>query len=152
MASTSINMHRNVFQIITDTAERLGKSRRDIVVYLLMRIMRDHDDLRGEFKMVRYQKKDKKENWHCFKIRFKQDEYEFFIDLRKVCKCSVSLLVARAVERYVEELINKKAGKKIVGNYVLFKHYTLRRVIVEGIICWQLYWGFPKKHLEIQRL
>lgn len=152
MATTSINIHHKILQKINDLAVRLETSRRDIIIQLLMRIMRDHDRLRGNFQTVKYQSDDVRENWHCFHIRFKSDEYEFFIDLRKVCKCSVSLLVSLAVDLFMDELLYKKTMKKNVDNYALFKHYVLRRVIADGIISWQIYWGFPKKHLESLRL
>ena len=119
-----------------------------------MRLMRDLDHAKGDFDFttVKYQSDDMPENWHCFHVRFKPDEYEFFIDLGKVCKCSVSLLVALAVDRYTDELIKEKAVKKDVDNYILFKHYLLNKVIVDGIICWQMYWGIPINHLKTQRI
>ena len=146
MLSTTINMHRDILIKIKEAAIRLDKSQRDIIVLLLMRIMRDHCKIMNEFTAVKYQPNDIREKWHCFHIKFKHDEYEYFIDLRKVCKCSVSLCIAIAVERYIDELTQKiKIG---VDNYTRFSNYVLRHKVIEGVYCWYLYWGFPEKYLK----
>ena len=150
MLSTTINIKKEIFIKITKTAIFLKKSRCEIITLLLMRVMRDHQKIMNEFVTVKYQPDADKKKWHCFHIRFKHDEYEFFIDLRKVCKCSVSLLVAIAVDRYIDELI--KNFQKGVDNNTLFSNYIFRRIIVEGIYCWHFYWGYPTEHIKTLRL
>jgi len=150
MITTTLNIHLDVLSKITQTAERLGKSRREIIVLLLMKMMKDHRLFGRGFSTVKYQLDDDKENWHCFHIRFREDENEFFVDLRKLCKFSVSCLLAKAVERYLGELL--KNTEKKVDNYRNFNSYVLHREVVEGIISWRMYWGFPIKHLKTLRL
>jgi hypothetical protein len=89
---------------------------------------------------VRYQERDPLRQWHRFSISFRKDENEFFTDLRKLGKLSVSYLVAIAVEQYLDELLRK--GTKI-HNYVRFNHYAIGQRNDGGIICWELYWGEP---------
>ncbi|OHD63030.1 MAG: hypothetical protein A2176_09420 [Spirochaetes bacterium RBG_13_51_14] len=72
----------------------------------------------------------------------KPDEYEFFLDLRKVFKQSVSRLVAYAIDKYLDEITQKI--RKGSDNY-RFKNYAISRIIIEGVICWVLYWGVPRK-------
>lgn len=146
MLATTFNIHSNILQKITEAANRLNTSQRDIIVLLLMKIMADHDRLIRGTSMVKYQHDDEGKKWHCFHIRLKNDEYEYFIDLRKVCKCSISLLIAIAVERYFEELM--VCTKKHVDNYQLFNSYVFRRVVMDGIISWHMYWGYPEKELK----
>jgi hypothetical protein len=43
--------------------------------------------------------------WKCFHLALWPDKYEFFLDLRKVCKMSVLFLVAYAVSKYLQEVI-----------------------------------------------
>ena len=146
MASTTINIRREVLSKITNAAIQSNKSRREIIIYLLKLVARNNDShLRG-FGTVKYQSDDDPDNWHCFHIRFKPDEYEYFLDLRKVCKCSVSHLVAIAADKYLNDIMAN------VDNYALFSNYVLRREIIDGIICWHLYWGYPEKHLNSLRL
>jgi hypothetical protein len=132
-------MQHDVFFTLSLASERLGKTRRDLVVMLLMKIMRDVDRFQGGFTLVRYQKRDPLKRWRCFSISFRTDEYEFFTDLRKLGKFSVSYLVAMAVERYLDELLD---GKKR-HNYFRFTHYTIGQRIENDILCWEFYWGDP---------
>jgi hypothetical protein len=145
MLATSINVHIRTLSALSRAAQAMGVSRRDVVVRLLMRIMHDVDMYQSGCRTVRYQPDDEKGKWRCFPLKFKPDENEFFADLRKVCKCSVSLLVAMAVDRYLDELLTKSAGK-IEYNYNIFRNYFIKKVIIDGIICWQIYWGTPKNH------
>ena len=115
-----------------------------------MRLMKDNRLRNRGFSTVTYQCDDLHENWHCFHIRFKEDENEFFVDLRKFSKFSVSYLLAMAVKRYLDDII--KDGVKSIDNYNLFSNYVLYHDVVEGIITWHIYWGFPIEHLKTLRL
>ena len=100
---------------------------------------------------MKYQPDDVKKNWHCFHIRFREDENEFMVDLRKVCKFSVSYLLAKAVDLYLDKLWEEDVEKS-VDNYRPFNNYVLHHEVVEGIISLHLYWGYPEKHLKTLRL
>jgi len=141
-------MHLDTLVALSVAATRLKMSRRDVIVRLLMRIMRDIDSFPGGFKTVTYQPDDAKERWHCFSIKFKHDENEYFTDLRNVCKCSVSLLVGIAVKKYLDELLNDI--EKAIYNYKPFSCYMLQREDSCGIICWRIYWGIPTKERIMQ--
>ena len=150
MLATTLNVHHDVLAKITEIAVRHEKTLREIIVLLLKRIMDDHVGLMRGFTTVRYQSDDDRKNWHCFHIRFKHDEYEYFNDLRKVCKRSISLLISIAIDRYYDELTS--APINVVDNYTQFNNYVLRREVVGGIITWLLYWGYPERHLRTLRL
>jgi hypothetical protein len=146
MIATSINMQIDTFTLLSRAAVQLNTSRRAIIVRLLMRIMHNISRHQGGFTSVRYQPGNSEKRWHCFSIRFKPDENEFFMDLRKLCKCSVSLLVAIAVEKYLDEMIRNK--KRTVYNNIMFENYLLSRTAVDGIISWQIHWGTPKSAIN----
>jgi hypothetical protein len=146
MLATSINMHRSTFLAVSRAAARLSTTRRSVVVRLLMRVMRDIDRHQGGFATISYQPEDPKGEWHCFSIRFRPDENGFFHDLRNTCKCSVSFLVAIAAEKYLDELLNENRG--YVNKNIWFRNYVIHREVNDGLICWQIYWGYSKKHLR----
>lgn len=151
MATTTLNIHIDVLSKINQHAIRLNKSKKEIIILLLMRIMKNHHLFVKTFSTVKYQRSDIKAKWHCFHIRFKKDENEFFVDLRKLCKYSVSCLVAISVERYLDELI-MDIDKKLVDNYIYYKNYVLHFEVIDGIISWSFYWGYPEEHLKTLRL
>jgi hypothetical protein len=137
--TTSINMHYKTRYSIIRAAGLLRTSQRDVVVLLLKRAMRDIDSMQGGFTTVKYQEHRPREEWHCFCIQYYPDEYEFFNDLRRLCKRSVSRLLAFAVKKYLVELLGKTENSII--NYWDYMGYSVGKSIVMGIICWHFYWG-----------
>ena len=150
MIATTLNIHISVLSKINYASQRLCKSRKKIIVMLLMKIMRDNCLFKQGFSTVKYQLDDIKCNWHCFHIRFREDENEYFVDLRKLTKYSVSCLLAMAVDRYLLKLM--KHGRKSVDNNLYFTNYLLHREENDNIISWRLYWGFPTEHLKTLKL
>jgi len=150
MLATTLNIHKEIFLKLTQASILLKKSRRAIIIMLLMRIMRDIHKIRRGFTTVKYQPDDLKEKWHCFSIKFKFDENEFWGDMRKVGKYSVSFLLAIAVNKYLDEILGR--NKKKIYNYVHFNNYLLYREVIDGIICWKSYWGFPSEQIKALRL
>jgi hypothetical protein len=148
---TTLNIHVDILSRIYTAAIKLNKSHREIIILLFMRIMQNHSLLQGKFTTVKYQPDDERNKWHKFHICFKPDENEFFGDLRKFCKFSVSYLLAIAVREYLDELMGD-AEKKSVDNYPYFNNYMIYREIVSGIISWRLYWGYPAEEAKTFRL
>jgi hypothetical protein len=138
-------MRHDIFLKTGLAAARLGKTRREVVIMLLRRIMCDIDRFEGGFTLVKYQPRDPLKQWHCFPITFRKGENEFVTDFRKLGKVSVSYLVAIAAERYLEELLKDKESRH---NYVEFTHYAIGQRVEGGIICWELYWGDPGPTLK----
>jgi hypothetical protein len=133
-------MRYDIFLKICVAAARLGKSRREVILILLRRIMCDIDRYQGGFTLVKYQQRDPLRDWRCFPISLRKSENEFVADFRKLAKVSVSYMVAIAVERYLEDLLEDGGNRH---NYAELTHYAIGQRIEGGIICWELYWGDP---------
>jgi len=88
--------------------------------------------------LVRYQKRAKPGDWHKFHIRFRPDEYEYVQDLRRLSKFSISNILQRAIKKYLSKKINYTRG----DNYP-YTNYLIIKDIVNNIICWKFYWGYP---------
>ena len=89
-------------------------------------------------KMVQYQKRRNQDEWYTFHLQVREDDYEYFLDLRKLLKMSVSLILAYAVEKYLDKLTKKNStDNNRYRNYVVIKD------VVDNIICWKFIWGFP---------
>lgn len=78
-------------------------------------------------------------------LRLRCDEYEFFLDMRKVWKMSVSFLVAYAVEHFLDELIQKLIRNP--DNY-RYRNYAMTKVYANDVTCWIFYWGIPQKLIK----
>ncbi|HOT47187.1 MAG TPA: hypothetical protein PLM53_12765 [Spirochaetota bacterium] len=135
---TTLNMRTDIFKQITYAARLRGVSRSGIIISLVKEAMKDISDPGRLGSMVRYQKRMKRCDWQLFHLQVGEDDYEFLLDMRKLCKMSVSLILAYAVEKYLSKLVKNKNA----DNY-RFKNYAIVRECLEGVICWKFFWGLP---------
>jgi hypothetical protein len=140
---TTVTIHLNLFNRITQAAQMKKVSRSKLIITLLEMMMEKPSHPLRLGRLVQYQERRKPEEWHTFHISFMEDEYEYFQDLRKLLKMSVSLLIAIALKNFLndpEDTIN-------TDNY-RFTSYLVVQEIVDSIICWRLYWGYPAGILQ----
>jgi len=141
---TTLKIDLEIMEKITLAAKSKKISRTELIIILLNKVMDSTVEPYFLGKMVKYQKRRNRDEWHRFHIKLKLDEYEFFLDLRKLLKMSVSLILAYAVDKYLQLIL-----RKATDNY-LHKNYLMIRESIDGIKCWKLYWGYPpsiEKHL-----
>lgn len=131
-------MHVTILNQIARAAELKGLSRSEMIVILIKKVMDEKWKTVPVGKMVKYQQKCSPGDWHAFHLQLREDDYEYFLDLRKLLKMSVSLILAYAVDKYLQQLITGD----ITDNY-RFIHYVVVKELVENIICWRFYWGCP---------
>ncbi len=134
---TTLNIRVDILNKITRAALSSGISRSELITSLIKQVMNDISDPGCLGTMVRYQKRSDLSDWHLFHLQVRMDDYEYFLDLRKLLKMSVSLILAYAVKRYL--------GKQIVlntDNYC-YKNYIIIKETINDIICWKFIWGFP---------
>ncbi len=143
---TSLNMSTRTLTGITRAAEQLDRPMREVVVMLLRRMMRDVDRFQGGFTLVKYQERRPKSEWHCFCIEYYEDENEFFNDLRKLCKLSMSRLVAIATKRYLSEIV--QGEMEGILNYLGVNDYLFRQQTIDGLRAWIFCWGIPRKRMH----
>ncbi|MFC1669344.1 hypothetical protein ACFL20_03070 [Spirochaetota bacterium] len=142
--NTTINIHKNTLKKITETANFTDNCKTEIIIFLLKKIMDDDKIQTQKNQSVKYQNCDEINCWHKFHISFNVNEYEYFLDLRKICKMSVSYLLAYAVDKYLDLILN--GG--ITDNY-LYKNYILSKNSSNGVIFWQYFWGIPSNLEEL---
>ncbi|MBP7738700.1 MAG: hypothetical protein KA369_22180 [Spirochaetes bacterium] len=135
---TTLNIHVDIFRLINSAAKARGISRSDLIVTLLKKVMDDIANPSRLGKLVQYQEKSMPCEWRTFHVSLREDDYEYFLDLRKLLKMSVSLILAYAVKKYLKRIMNKN----ITDNY-LFKNYVLAKMVIDNIVCWKLIWGYP---------
>ncbi|MFC1669698.1 hypothetical protein ACFL20_04845 [Spirochaetota bacterium] len=145
---TTININKHLLGKINSASRLMGKSKTEIIVILLKKVMVEGSSNVKICRSVKYQDCDEKKNWHTFHIVLKSDEYEYFLDLRKILKMSVSFIVAYAVRKYLKSFL--KSGFTDNNS---FQNYILAREDADGIIYWLMFWGVPKnleKHLTFR--
>ena len=140
MIETTLNISMETLEKINKISNLCKTSRNKVIKNLLKMVMDKEPNSFTFNKCVKYQKKDSKEKWHKFHITLDTDEYEYFIDLRKFFKMSVSAIVSFAVKKYYKKIIKCKNTDKY-----LFKNYIIIKEIINNVISWKIYWGYPEK-------
>ncbi len=140
---TTINIHIDVLKIIACAADAKGLSRSKIIHTLLKKVMVKSSEVLRMGRLVQYQEKHPPDEWHTFHIVLREDEYEYFMDLKKLLKMSISLILAIAVKKYISDLLNSN-----LTDNNRFRNYVIVMETIDSIICWKLYWGYPPEIMD----
>jgi hypothetical protein len=135
---TTINIHTDILEKIQAAARTGGVSCSGLIILLFKKVMEDMPGPGKQGRRIRYQRRGKQEDWFMFHLQLREDEYEYLLDLRKLLKMSVSLILAYAVKKYLAAL----SKKDYTDNYQ-FRNYVVSREIFHNVICWRFIWGFP---------
>ena len=135
---TTLNLRTDILKKIALAAQMKCISRSDMIVILIKQVMNDMSNPGRIGKMVQYQQRIRPDEWHTFHLQLREDDYEYFLDLRKLLKMSVSLILAYAVEKFLDKLL--KSNDTDNNRY---RNYIVAMEIIDNIICWKLIWGFP---------
>lgn len=142
---TTFNLADDTGKRLDGAAERLGVSRSSLIVSLMNRVMKEHGRLVCCWCSVKYQQRLVAGNRRRLHVTLAARDYEYFLDSRKLFKRSVSLLLAWAVENFLDDLLAPDESGNIVvvtDNY-RFNSYLLIQETVPGAICWRIYWNIP---------
>ena len=135
---TTVRIPVATLQALDDACLQLEITRSEIITRLLKHLA--EKTARTAFWMrVRYQERRRKEDWKQVHVSPKGDEYELFLDLRKVRKFSVSFLVNWAVEECLDDLMDNCGN----GDNYHFKNYAVIHFFNNDIECWLFCWGIP---------
>lgn len=91
-----------------------------------------------------------RERYHSWKrvhLYLYEHEYEFLMDVRKVCKMSLAKVIAFCVDNYLFDFIAALNSDENTDNY-RYSGYTFAFYLEDGIPCCQFYWGPPPELLQ----
>ncbi|MEJ5362868.1 MAG: hypothetical protein WBK20_06570 [Spirochaetota bacterium] len=93
------------------------------------------------FKNIRYRKRSGKE-WERMHLCLSFHEYEFLLDMKKLWKMSVALLIEFCIENVLEEFVEALLKEEHPYSY-RFMHYTFDFSSVYGMPSYRCIWGLP---------
>lgn len=137
---TTINIRNDLLERLETASISLKMPKTAVISALLKHLMEMNRLQITSWTGVKYQRRLTDVIWKKVHVSPRADEYEFFLDSRKVCKMSVSFLIAYAIENYLDILM-----KLIVGdtdNY-RYHNYAMTPIIIDDIVCWLFCWGIP---------
>ncbi len=144
---TTLNIHTDIFRQIAKAARSNNITCSEMILYLIKKTARDISNPGRIGRLVQYQDRARPKEWRVFHVRVREDMYEYWLDLRKLLKMSVSLILAQAVKRY----LNKPIKINSTDNN-LCKNYIILKKIVDSVVVWKFVWGFPRNLTKLFRI
>ncbi len=149
---TTINIKYDLLAKIADVATSQSISINRIITILIDKMLKRCPIQAKLFNTVKYQETKDDIIWHTLHVSFNEDVYEKALDLRKVMKMSVSFIVARAIEIYLNEVIKDLSKKGDTDNYS--RDYVFISSKYNRLLNFTIFWGNPqdkllKKYLKI---
>jgi hypothetical protein len=135
---TTLNIRADILEQIARAAHANKISCSEMIELLLQQVTADIADPGRIGRMVRYQVRCSSQEWRVFHVQVREDAYEYWLDLRKLLKMSVSLILAFAVKKFLCKLMKINS----TDNY-LCKNYIIIKDIIDSIIVWKFVWGYP---------
>jgi hypothetical protein len=138
MIKTTINISEETLNALIDASFQLNISETDIIKLLMMNSHLDNkkdDRYLKFFSIIKYQERDPEIKWICLHISLTPEEYEHFIDMRKMFKMSVSYIIAFALKKYLNILLKNHPKNKWKDNnpQIYFSIYVFYVDFVHGV-------------------
>jgi len=143
---TTLNIRADVLKQIVCAAQANRISCSDMIALLIGKVAAGAGSVRTG-SMIQYQGRRSSPEWHVFHVQVREDTYEYWLDLRKVLKMSVSLILAYAVKRFLCKLINFKS----TDNYRCI-NYIIVKEVIDSFIVWKFIWGCPPNLERLHQL
>ncbi len=145
MIKTSVNINFERLALLENFSEKNDLSVNEIVSLLLLKIMKDGNYAVKKFTAVKYQDDDPKNHWDIMTVYFKEVDYEFFTDMRKFFKFSVSFLLAKAIDLFLDTILSEI--EEILRNYE-DSYWNIHRKEAATDVIWNISWIKTKKHMR----
>lgn len=151
---TTININIDTKFRLVNAASKCGISVSSLIVKLMKRALKRPDYMARSFTRIQYQKRVPQQERRRLHLTLIARDYEYFLDMRKIYKRSVSLLVAICTDTHLDTLLNEVHSDKYdedADNYP-FENYLMIQETCGPISCWKIYWGIPENLETILRI
>lgn len=147
---TTYMMCDEVQDLLLKAQEKTGWEWARLVLAVMRMMLRNHNRLMREHGRIEYQKRyDETSGMRIKKIRVKvklqERDYDYFQDMRKIFRRSISLIIAIAVKYYLHELVERIINgdyDEEVDSYP-YKNYAIIEKCIDGITTFRIWWGLP---------
>ncbi|HOD13612.1 MAG TPA: hypothetical protein PK307_16435 [Spirochaetota bacterium] len=137
---TTINIRGSLKRRIVTASYRSGVTCSDIIAAALKRVMKEDEHEMKIGTRVKYQKRRDPSEWETLHVLWLPEDYEYFTDLRKFRKMSVSYVVSYSIKKYLNQILDQNS----TDNYLsIFTGYIFIKEIIDKIPSWRLIWGRP---------
>lgn len=148
---TTVNIDPGVLMKLNRAADETGMNRSEIVVMVMRKALKDFSRCAPHDRAVRYQGKSAAITRRRLHLALFRRDYEYFLDMRKFFKRSVSLMVVFSVNEYLDNVIKMVLDDNYnseADNYP-YQNYLIVPEMVDDVICWKIYWGKPENNQKL---
>ncbi len=149
MIRTTYMMTHEILLMLKDAEKRTGWTMIELIIAVMRFAMRHHAKYEREHGRIAYQKRFDENRIPIPKIRVKvkflEREYDYFNDMRRFYRRSISLVIAIAVLNYLPELverIEKGEYDEEVDSYP-YKSCAIYDKCIEEATVFHIWWGLP---------
>lgn len=138
---STIYIRKDLLSRLVGATDTLNMKRSRIIEILLVKYMEKNKGGERNWEMQKYQRIKKGERCTRICVFWRKDFYERNFDFRKSFKKSVSLIIAEAIEKYLDDIIAGTLSDKEAYNYTpiysIFMEYYSNAYVCASI------WGDP---------
>ncbi len=149
MIKTTYMMTKEVLMMLKDAEKRTGWTMIDLVIAVMRYAMRYHAKHEREHGRIEYQKRMNEDGMPIPKFRVKikcnEREYDYFNDMRRFFRRSISHVIAIAVLKYLPDLVERienGAYDEEVDSYP-YKSCAIYDKCIEEATVFHIWWGLP---------
>ncbi len=102
---TCINITDNYLELLDKSAKKMKITRNELVVKLIMAYLARQKNKYQIFTRVKYQSKQDYEKWSPIHVWLSQELYEKCQNLRVFQKLSVSFILTKSIEQYLDYIL-----------------------------------------------
>lgn len=154
---TTCMMHEEAIGLLKEAEQITGKKRIELVILAMRKMLGNHAAYIRKYNRVEYQKRFDNETGerivkHRVKVRILEREYDYFQDMRKFFRRSISLIMAIAIKEYLHVIIDELlTGNNIDTNNYTYENYALIEKCIKNITTFHIWWGIPPKLKHLLR-
>ncbi len=150
---TTYVMRDEVIALLEEAEEKTKLPKEELLVQAMRKMMKDYETYERTDGRIEYQKRfDEDTGEHIKKQRVKLKvnlcDYNYYQDMRRIFRRSISLVMAIAVYTYLAEIVEKILNKEIealLADTYPFQNYAIMGKCIENIPTWRIWWGVPSK-------
>ncbi len=135
MIKSSVYINTAKMQRLEEFSADNGLEFDDVVALLLRKILSAGNLYAKKYVAVKYQDADPDKNWKTATVYYNGVDYEYFTDMRKFFKESVSRLLSRAIDLYLDTILSKEG----LLNYENYDWDICSDEVKTGMI-WSIFW------------
>ncbi len=150
---TTYVMCNDVIALLIDAEEQTKCPKEELLVLSMRMMINDYELYERDDGRIEYQKRFDDESGEPIKkqrVKMKVNirEYNYYQDMRRIFRRSISLVMAIAVRNYLAKIVAALLCENpdvVLADTYPFENYAIMGKCIDNIPTWRIWWGVPSK-------